>query len=143
MIRAMKLTVAALACATALPGCAARETQWSGEAAAMVVYAKSIPLYPGAKARDSMGSQSWGDTPDSYLEGMTVWFEVDGFDKEKVLTWYEKRLPNAVTEVLDSGSISLRVPAPNGAPGEDMGVVIENDGIRVFEHTRAGKHKKT
>ncbi len=90
MIRAMKLTVAALACATALLGCAARETQWSGEAAAMVVYAKSIPLYPGAKARDSMGSQSWGDTPDSYLEGMTVWFEVDGFDKEKVLT---SRLP--------------------------------------------------
>ncbi len=143
MIRAMRLTLAALACATLLVGCAARETPWSGEAASAVVYAKSIPLYPGAKARDTMGSESWGDTPDSYSEGMAVWFEVEDFDKEKVLSWYEERLPNAVTEVLDTGSISLTVPAPNGEPGEDMGVVIEDDGFRVFEHTKAGKHKKT
>jgi len=56
-------------------GCGAKEAKWSGNAAAMVVYAKSIPLYPGAKAKDAMGSDSYGDT--------------------KVVAWYKERLPNA------------------------------------------------
>lgn len=143
MIRAMRLALSAAACVTALLGCAGGEARWTGETATYVVYAKQIPLYPGAKARDAMGSEAWGDTPDSYSEGMSVWFEVDGYDKEKVLAWYEQRLPNATTQVLDTGSIELRVPVPNGEPGEDMGVVIEDDGFRVFENTKAGKHKKT
>ena len=143
MIRAIRLALSATVAATALVGCAVNETSWEGETASHVVYAKQIPLYPGSKARDSMGSESWGDTPDSYSEGMAVWFEVQGFDREKVLAWYEEKLPNAKTEVLDSGSIELTVPVPNGEPGEDMGVVIETDGFRVFENTKAGKHKKT
>jgi len=76
-------------------GCGAKEAKWSGNAAAMVVYAKSIPLYPGAKAKDAMGSDSYGDTPDSHSEGMAVWFEVKDYDREKVVAWYKERLPNA------------------------------------------------
>jgi len=44
---------------------------------------------------------------------------------------------------LETGSIQLTVPVPNGEPGEDMGVVIGADDFRVFEHTKPGKHKKT
>ena len=143
MFRAIRLALLATVGTAALVGCAVNETHWTGESASYVVYAKQIPLYPGAKARDAMGSESWGDTPDSYSEGMAVWFEVQGYDKEKVLAWYEEKLPNATTHVLDTGSIEMTVPAPNGEPGEDMGVVIEGDGFRVFENTKAGKHKKT
>jgi hypothetical protein len=143
MMRAIRLVLAAAVALTGLVGCSLNETKWTGETATYVVYAKQIPLYPGAKARDAMGSESWGDTPDSYSEGMAVWFEVQGYDKEKVLAWYEEKLPNATTQVLDTGAIELTVPVPNGEPGEDMGVVIEDDGFRVFENTKAGKHKKS
>ena len=126
-----------------LSGCAAKEAKWSGETASMVVYAKSIPLYPGAKAKDAMGSDSYGDTPDSHSEGMAIWFAVKDFDRDKVLAWYRERLPNATTNVLDTGTIELTVPVPGGEPGEDMGVAIGSEDFRVFEHTKAGKHKNS
>ena len=145
MNRAM-CVVAAIVCGAALSGCAAKETKWSGETASMVVYAKTIPLYPGAKAKDAMGSDSYGDTEDSHSEGMCVWFEVKDYDQAKVLSWYNERLPNAKTQTLetaDSRSIELTVPVPGGEPGEDMGVVIDEKGFRVFENTKPGKHKNS
>jgi hypothetical protein len=141
MNRTRTLFALLAACAIALAGCAAKETKWSGEAASLVVYARAIPLYPGAKAVDAMGSDSYGDEPDSHTEGMTVMFEVEGYDKAKVLAWYEERLPGAQRQVLDTGSVELVVPAPNGEPGEEIGVWIDDDGFRVFENTKAGKHK--
>ena len=145
MKRASSLAVVAIVTTAVVVmwGCAAKEAKWSGETAAMVVYAKSIPLYPGAKAKDAMGSDSYGDTPDSHSEGMAIWFEVKDYDREKMLAWYRERLPNATTETLDDGMIQLTVPVPGGEPTENMGVVIGADDFRVFEHTRAGKHKKT
>ena len=135
---------AAVTIAAALAGCAGDTTkgaQWSGETASMVVYAQNVPLYPGAKAEDAMGSDSYGDTPEEHSEGMCVWFKVEGYDKAKVLAWYEERLPGAAKSTLDEDTIELRLPAAGGEPGEDMGVWIDNDGFRVFEHTKAGKHK--
>jgi hypothetical protein len=126
-----------------LSGCAAKAGKWSGETASMVVYAKSIPLYPGAKAKDAMGSDSYGDTADSHSEGLAIWFEVKDYDRAKVLAWYQERLPNATTEAVETGTIQLTVPVPNGEPGEDMGVIIDTDDFRVFEHTKPGKHKKS
>ena len=141
----MKRIASLLAVAAVLMvcGCAAKEAKWSGETAAMVVYAKKIPLYPGAKAKDAMGSDSYGDTPDSHSEGMAIWFEVKDFDREKVLAWYKERLPNATIHTLETGTIELTVPAPNGEPGENMGVAVGTEDFRVFESTKAGKHKKT
>jgi hypothetical protein len=135
--------VAIVAAAVAICGCAAKETRWSGETAAMVVYAKSIPLYPGARAKDAMGSDSYGDTPEEHTEGLAVWFEVKEYDRGKVLAWYRERLPNATSEVLDDGAITLTVPVPNGEPGEDMGVTIGSENFFVFENTRPGKHNRT
>lgn len=143
MGRATKWALAGLATMSILAGCGTQEAKWSSEAATHVVYAKTIPLYPGARARDVSGSESWGDGPDTYSEGRTVWFEVPDYSKEKVLAWYEERLRGCDTEVLDDGAIQLTIPAPNGERGEDMGVVIDDDGFRVFEHTKAGRHRKT
>ena len=63
------------------------------------------------------------------------------FDRAKVLDWYERRLPNAETEVMDDGAIRLKIPVANGEPGEDMGVVIDENRFCVFEHTKPGKHR--
>jgi hypothetical protein len=142
MKRASSFAAVTAAAVLLICGCAAKETKWSGETAAMVVYAKSIPLYPGAKARDAMGSDSYGDTPESHSEGLAIWFEVKDFDREKVLAWYRERLPNATTRALETGTIELTVPVPNGEPGEDMGVAIGSEDFRVFEHTKPGRHRK-
>ena len=142
MPRSTRWAIAVALGALVLAGCSMNETRWSGDAAAAVVYAKAIPLYPGAKSDGAMGSQSWGDEPGSYTEGMTVWFVVDGYDRAKVLEWYERRLPGAETEVLDDGAIQLKIPVAGGEPGEDMGVVIDENRFRVFEHTKPGKHQR-
>ena len=141
MPRSMRVSAAVALGALLLAGCSLGEAKWSADAAAAVVYAQSIPLYPGAKSDGAMGSQSWGDDSASTTEGMTVWFVVDDYDRAKVLDWYEQRLPNAETQVLDDGAIQLKVPVPGGEPGEDMGVVIDENRFRVFEHTKPGKHQ--
>jgi hypothetical protein len=143
MKRTSSLVAVLAVAALLLAGCAAKEAKWSAQTASMVVYAKSIPLYPGAKAKDAMGSDSYGDTADSHSEGLAIWFEVKDYDRAKVLAWYQERLPNATTEAVETGTIQLTVPVPNGEPGEDMGVIIDTDDFRVFEHTKPGKHKKS
>ena len=143
MKRASSVVALAAMAVLLLSGCAATETHWSGETASMVVYAKSIPLYPGAKAKDAMGSDSYGDTPESHTEGLAIWFEVKDYDRAKVLAWYQERFPNATVQALETGAIQLTVPVPGGEPGEDMGVAIGAEDFRVVEHTRPGKHKKT
>ena len=110
-------------------GCGAKEAKWSGNAAAMVVYAKSIPLYPGAKAKDAMGSDSYGDTPDSHSEGMAVWFEVKDYDREKVVAWYKERLPNATQR-------SQTAQSAAGSPWPLSGLANRGQRAAANEHAR-------
>jgi hypothetical protein len=133
------LAVAALGCSAA--GGANQPGKWTGEAATLVVYAQQVPLYPGAKAEDAMGSDSYGDTPEEHSEGMSIWFKVEGYDKAKVLAWYEERLSGYQRSTLDDDTVELRMPAPGGEPGEEVGVWIDDDGFRVFEDTKPGKHR--
>ena len=121
-------------------GCAPGETKWTAEAASMAVYAQSIPLYPGIELDDAMGSDSYGDEPDSHIEGLTFWFDVKD-PKEKLIAWYDARLPDATKEINEEGDVIYTLTPPNGEPGEDMGVILEEGRLRVFEHTRGGKHK--
>jgi hypothetical protein len=137
MNAALALAVVALAA-----GCAKSKDQaskWSGETADMVVYAQAVPLYPGAVAQHAMGSDSYGDTPESHSEGMCVWFEVQGYERDKVLAWYTEKLPNARRSE-EAGTVTLTVTPANAEPGEDMGVYVDQDGFRVFENTKPGKH---
>ena len=121
-------------------GCSASETKWTAEAASMAVYAQNIPLYPGVELDDAMGSDSYGDEPDSHIEGLTFWFDVKD-PKEKLIAWYDARLPDATREINEEGDVIYTLTPPSGEPGEDMGVILEEGKLRVFEHTRGGKHK--
>ena len=124
-------------------GCSASQsTHMSSDAAKLVVYAKSIPLYPGAKFDDAMGSDSYGDDVDSHSEGMCLWFKVKDYDKDKVMAWYEEHLPAAKHAPNESGTVVFTTAPQNGEPGETMGVYIDDDGFRVWEETKPGKHKK-
>lgn len=134
MNRSIAMALAATAGVISLVGCAAKETKWSAEAAQYAAYATRIPLYPGTKIKDAMGSESWGDGPQSYSYGMTWWCETKA-TRDELLAWYTARLPNAERATpYDDNTIELKVIPEGAKPGEDMGVLIEDDGkYRVFE----------
>jgi len=137
-MRSIVLAVTMFA-ALAAAGCGTSQTKWSAEAAQYAVYASEIPLFPGTEIEDAMGSESWGDTPDSYSYGMNWWCKSEG-TREEIIAFYEKVLPGARREVDEDGDVSLTVTPPGASPHEDMGVRIVGDGdYRIFEHTKAKK----
>lgn len=117
-------------------GTEAAETAWSPEAAQYAVYATRIPLYPGTKIEDAMGSERYGgDPPNSYIYGMTWWCTTKA-TRDELRAWYEQKLPAATRETTDDGHLVLTVIPENARPREAMGILIEGDGkYRVFERT--------
>ena len=132
------MVIASLAVASlGLAGCATEvtETAWSKEAAQYAVYATRIPLYPGTKIEDAMGSERFGHEPDSYIYGMTWWCAVPA-TRAELQTWYEAKLPAATRVTDDDGNLVLTLVPEDARPRETMGVLIEADGkYRVFERT--------
>jgi hypothetical protein len=128
--------------AAALAGCssAPKQAKWEGDAKARAVYATQIPLYPGAKATDAMGSDSYGDDPSSHSEGMAWWFEVPATQAE-LDAWYATHLTGASKSTDESGLITYTLTPQGAEPGEDMGVYLSDKELRVFENTKPGKHK--
>ena len=116
-----------------------KEAKWEGEAKSYAVYATQIPLYPGATIEDVMGSDTYGDTPDSHREGMAWWYEVTATQAE-LDTWYAARLTGATKENQDGTIVYTLTPA-GGESGEEMGVYLEDNQLRVWERPKPGKHK--
>jgi len=123
--------------ATWAMGCGNGEAKWSAEAAQYAAYATQIPLYPGTKIVDAMGGESWGDEPDSYSYGMSWWCETKA-TRAELLAWYQAKLPDAKRSTPYDEVIELTVTPKGAKPGEDMGVLIEEDGkYRVFENRKS------
>jgi hypothetical protein len=136
MSRRLAMLVAVM---TVLGGCGASETKWTAEAAQYAVYATQIPLYPGAEAEDAIGSEMQGEV---VTEGMTFWFKVDA-PKDQVVAWYEAKLAGATRRTLEEGEIMFTLAPRGGEVGEEMGVIVDHGRFRVFENTKAGKHKES
>jgi hypothetical protein len=125
--------------AFAVTGCGseAREATWSPEAAQYAIYAIKIPLYPGTKIKDAMGSERYASTDLSSpaMYGMTWWCAVKA-TRAEIQQWYQAKLPEARRETDDTGALVLTIVPEGASPRENMGVLIEADGkYRVFEHT--------
>lgn|SRR5690349_1824867 len=138
----MKWLVMVAIVVVGLAGCssAPKQAKWEGDAKARAVYATQIPLYPGAKATDMMGSDSYGDTPAEHSEGMAWWFEVPATQQE-LDAWYATHLAGASKRTDDSGAIEYTLSPQGGEAGETMGVRLADHELRVFEDTKPGKHK--
>jgi hypothetical protein len=139
------LAAAATVLGLAAAGCgggssATKETAWEGEAKANAVYATQVPLYPGARIGSMMGSDTYGDGPDSHREGMAWWYDVAATQAE-LDAWYAPRLAGAAKSTGEDGGITYTLAPQGGEPGEELGVILENNQVRVFERTRAGKRK--
>jgi hypothetical protein len=132
-------TVLAMLAVTSLglAGCGSEATEggWTGEVAEYAVYATRIPLYPGTKIEDALGSERFGQEPDSFIYGMTWWCTAQA-TRDELRTWYEAKLSTAERVTDDDGNLVLTVTPDGAAPREKMGVLIEGDGkYRVFERT--------
>jgi hypothetical protein len=136
------VTIAGAAWMLAVSGCADREATWSAESAEHSVYATQIPLYPRAMVEEVMGSNSYGETPGFSSEGMT-WSFVVNDPKDKVVAWYEARLPQAKKIVQESGDVTFSFEPKGAEPDEEVGVTIQDGRLVVHERTRAGKHRNT
>jgi len=129
--------IAAAIAMLAVAGCGAQQGKWTSEAAHYAAYATQIPLYPGTRIVDTMGSESWGDAPNSYSYGMTWWCETKA-SKDDMLSWYSEKLPGATRSTPYDNAIELTVTPEGASPNEDMGVIVTEDGkYLVFEHRKA------
>ena len=115
------------------------EAKWEGEAKSYAVYATQIPLYPGAKIDDVMGSDTYGDTPESHMKGMAWWYEVTATQAE-LDAWYTQRLSGTgYSKSNEDGTIVYTLTPQGAESGEEMGVYLEDNSLRVWERRKPGK----
>lgn len=125
--------VALSLCALAAMGCGAKQA-----ALPHAVYANAVPVYPGAKLEDMMGSTSMGDTPESMSDGMAWFFDVKA-PADKMVAFYEQKLPNAKRDPEWVDGVRLVWVPEGAAPGEELAVVIEDNRLCIRESVRPGK----
>ena len=136
--RHLAARVAAAALAFVAFGCAARPDQDLLPGA--VYAARAVRVYRNAELTNVMGNESWGNGPDSYMQGQTWYFDVSD-SREKVLKFYEKDLPGAERTTNDDGSISFKVIPAGAEKDEYVTVTVDEGEIRIGEHCRPGKIK--
>jgi hypothetical protein len=125
-----------LAAGAALGGCAKSNKDLLPGA----VYAQMVPVYKNAALKDQMGSESWGDEPDSYTKGQAWFFETKE-TQATLIAFYEKEFPNAQKTVNDDGSVTFRI-IPEGAERfEDVNVTLRDHQVLIAEDCRPGKIK--
>jgi len=120
-------------CALAAAGCGAKQT-----ALPHAVYANSVPIYPGAKLGNMMGSTSIGDTPESMSDGMAWFFDVDA-PADKMVAFYQEKLPHAKRDPDFVDGVRLVWVPEGAAPGEELSVLIEQNKFMIKESVRPGK----
>lgn len=120
-------------CALAAFGCG------GGKAALPhAVYANTVPIYPGAKLGDMMGSTSMGDTPESMSDGMAWFFDVKA-PADKMVAFYEQKLPQAKRDPDFVDGVRLVWVPEGAAPGEELSVLIEENKFMIKESVKPGK----
>jgi hypothetical protein len=133
-----KLGFAALAMMLAAAGCAGKSSK---DLLPGAVYAASVvKVYKSAELRDMMGSDSYGDTPDSHMKGQ-AWFLTVKDPKEKVLAFYEQQFPGAQRTTDGDGNVTFTIIPAGAEKYEDVYVMVKDGEIQIGESCRAGKIK--
>ncbi|MEO5618024.1 MAG: hypothetical protein ABIS67_09650 [Candidatus Eisenbacteria bacterium] len=101
--------------------------------------AQMIPIYPRAQLADQMGSNSFGEGPGESWDGMAWWLHSKD-DPQKIVEFYESKLPGWQREVDETGAIVFKTVPPGGDEGEEVYVRIGNDGrIQIGESVKSSK----
>jgi len=98
-----------------------------------------VPIYPHAKLADQMGGNSYGDGPGEAWDSMAWFFECKD-DPDKIVSFYEARLPGWQKENEGDGTVTFKTVPPNGEVGEEVYVRIDVDSkIQIGESVKSTK----
>ena len=135
--RHIAAAMAATALVLAALGCSgSSKTQLPGA----VYAADMVQVYRGAELTNMMGNDTYGDGPDSHMQGQFWTFDVKA-PKDEVLAFYEKQFPGAERTPLDDGAVMLRVVPEGAEPNEYVYVTVADGKITIGERCRPGKIK--
>ncbi len=102
------------------------------------VYASQIPVYSGAKYKDSFGGMGYdeiGGPPTS--QSMSWFFELKD-PTEKVIAFYAEKLPKAKRESTAQGEVFSFAPV-GSEPTEFVWVTIRSGELQITESVKFGK----
>ena len=97
-----------------------------------------IPVYQPSKVTDSMGSTSGGD--DFTVDGMG-WDLSTSDPAEKVIAWYERKLPTVEKKLNDLGETEFLYQPPGAGEHETVSISIKEGGFHIHEDVDPGKRK--
>ena len=104
------------------------------------VYAKVVPVYPGAKYVGSMGGQSSDDIGGPVTGESQSWFFKISDPVEDVEAFYKKKLPEAKLEKDDAGDPTFTLIPAGAEEGERVQVIYRNTGqLQIHESRKPGK----
>jgi len=104
------------------------------------VYAKSVPVYPGAKYIGTMGGSSSADVGGPATSLSQSWFFKTGDPAEDVVAYYKKKLPKAELTSDGAGESTFTLVPEGAEKGERVQVILHRGGdLQIHESVKAGK----
>jgi hypothetical protein len=104
------------------------------------VYAKVVPVYPGAKYVGSTGGQSSDRIGGPVTSESQSWFFKTSDPAEDVVAFYKKKLPKADLRDDDSGDPTFTLIPEGAEQGERIQVIFHKGGdLQIHESLKPGK----
>jgi hypothetical protein len=134
--------VIALVAAGLVAGCTSSDSAPStGAALPGAVYGSQIPLYPSATLEGAMGGTGYARLGGPAMSESLSWFFVVADPPEKVLAFYEVKLPGATRDVTDGDNPTLTIVPAGAEAGEYLRVTVRPGKLQITEVVKAGKRK--
>jgi hypothetical protein len=104
------------------------------------VYAKVVPVYPGAKYVGTIGGNSSDDVGGPVTAQSQSWFFKTSDPAEDVLAFYKKKLPGASLKSEEDGDSTFTLVPEGAEEGEQVQVIFHKSGdLQIHESVKAGK----
>jgi hypothetical protein len=152
VMRIAPIVLAGLVASAVLAGCSAQQPVYDGSVAEYsiddfddapkAVYANQVPLHPDCRLTDVMGSESWGDEPDSYSKGMGWEFS---FPKERtpdVLAFYNAVFAGIPAQPDEDGGTQWTIVPRGAQEGEDLTVTVSVGELWIHENVKPRPGRK-
>jgi len=115
--------------------CASAEAPLPG-----AVYAKGVPVYPGAKYVGTMGGQSSDSVGGPATGESQSWFFKTTDPAEKVAAFYKDKLPDAEMGQDDENRPTFTLKPQGAEEGEYVQIIISQSGdLQIHESLKPGK----
>jgi len=124
-------------CLTGMLGCAEKkETSLPG-----AVYANQVGVYASATYDGTMGGSSLEQIGGPVISESQSWFFKTHDPAEKLVAFYEQRLPRAEKRTVENGEVTFTLVPAGAEEGEQVVVTIRSGEFQITESLKPGKRK--